>query len=70
VTGGVLSFGQIGALCGPFVFSLLLYTTGGYGAGWAVCASATDKPPMPRIAATKAIDFRMKISPLQQRVAD
>ena len=38
VTGGVLSFGQIGALCGPFVFSLLLYTTGGYGAGWAVCA--------------------------------
>src|SRR3954447_14530413 len=38
VTGGVLSFGQIGALCGPFVFSLLLYVTGGYGAGWAVCA--------------------------------
>ena len=38
VTGGVLSFGQIGALCGPFVFSLLLYLTGGYGAGWAVCA--------------------------------
>ncbi len=39
VTGGVLSFGQIGALCGPFVFSLLLYVTGGYGAGWAVCAA-------------------------------
>ncbi len=38
VTGGVLSFGQIGALCGPFVFSLLLYMTGGYGAGWTVCA--------------------------------
>src|SRR6185295_11092520 len=38
VTGGVLSFGQIGALCGPFVFSLLLYTTGGYAVGWAVCA--------------------------------
>ncbi len=38
VTGGVLSFGQIGALAGPFVFSLLLYLTGGYGAGWAVCA--------------------------------
>jgi MFS family permease len=38
VTGGVLSFGQIGALCGPFVFSLLLYLTGGYGTGWAVCA--------------------------------
>ena len=39
VTGGVLSFGQIGALCGPFVFSLLLYVTGGYAAGWAVCAA-------------------------------
>jgi MFS family permease len=38
VTGGVLSFGQIGALMGPFVFSLLLHLTGGYGAGWAVCA--------------------------------
>src|SRR3954449_4528670 len=38
VTGGVLSFGQIGALCGPFVFSLLLHLTGDYGAGWAVCA--------------------------------
>jgi len=38
VTGGVLSFGQIGALVGPFVFSLLLHLTGGYGAGWAVCA--------------------------------
>lgn len=38
VTGGVLSFGQIGALAGPFVFSLLLAVTGGYAAGWAVCA--------------------------------
>lgn len=38
VTGGVLSFGQIGALAGPLIFSLLLYLTGGYGAGWAVCA--------------------------------
>jgi MFS family permease len=38
VTGGVLSFGQIGALAGPFAFSLLLIVTGGYGAGWAVCA--------------------------------
>ena len=37
VTGGVLSFGQIGALLGPFAFSLLLRLTGGYGAGWAVC---------------------------------
>jgi MFS family permease len=37
VTGGVLSFGQIGALLGPFAFSLLLGLTGGYGAGWALC---------------------------------
>jgi Major Facilitator Superfamily len=37
VTGGVLSFGQIGALLGPFLFSLLLRLTGGYGAGWALC---------------------------------
>jgi MFS family permease len=38
VTGGVLSFGQIGALAGPLVFSLLLHLTGDYGAGWTVCA--------------------------------
>ena len=38
VTGGVLSFGQIGALLGPFSFSLLLGLTGGYGSGWALCA--------------------------------
>ncbi len=38
VTGGVLSFGQIGALAGPVVFSLMLYVTGGYGVGWVVCA--------------------------------
>jgi hypothetical protein len=38
VTGGVLSFGQIGALAGPFAFSLLLHLTGGYGVGWGVCA--------------------------------
>ncbi len=38
VTGGVLSFGQIGAFVGPTAFSLLLHLTGGYGAGWAVCA--------------------------------
>jgi len=38
VTGGVLSFGQIGALAGPLAFSLLLHLTGDYGAGWAVCA--------------------------------
>jgi MFS family permease len=38
VTGGVLSFGQMGAFLLPAVFSLLLRVTGGYGAGWAVCA--------------------------------
>src|SRR5260221_14389824 len=38
VTGGVLSFGQIGALSGPLAFSLLLSLTGGYSAGWALCA--------------------------------
>jgi hypothetical protein len=38
VTGGVLSFGQVGALACPAVFSLLLRLTGGYGAGWMACA--------------------------------
>jgi hypothetical protein len=36
VTGGVLSFGQIGALLGPSAFALLLRLTGGYGIGWAL----------------------------------
>lgn len=38
VTGGVLSFGQMGAFVCPSVFSLLLWLTGGYAAGWVVCA--------------------------------
>src|SRR5205085_7897278 len=38
VTGGVMSFGQIGAFAGPLIFSLLLHLTGDYGAGWAECA--------------------------------
>jgi hypothetical protein len=38
VTGGVLSFGQMGALVCPLVFALLLRLSGGYGAGWVVCA--------------------------------
>jgi MFS family permease len=38
VTGGVLSFGQMGAFLCPTVFSLLLRVTGGYAAGWTVCA--------------------------------
>ena len=38
VTGGVLSFGQMGAFLLPSMFSLLLRVTGGYTAGWAVCA--------------------------------
>jgi MFS family permease len=38
VTGGVLSFGQIGALVSPAVFSLLLRLTADYSASWMVCA--------------------------------
>ncbi len=38
VTGGVLSFGQMGAFLLPSVFALLLRVTGGYAAGWAICA--------------------------------
>lgn len=38
VTGGVLSFGQMGAFLCPSVFALLLRLTGGYAASWAVCA--------------------------------
>lgn len=38
VTGGVLSFGQMGAFVCPSVFALLLRLTGGYGAGWVACA--------------------------------
>ncbi len=38
VTGGVLSFGQMGAFLCPSVFALLLRLTGGYAAGWVVCA--------------------------------
>lgn len=37
VTGGVLSFGQMGALLGPIVYSGLLSVTGSYGIGFAVC---------------------------------
>jgi hypothetical protein len=37
VTGGVLSFGQMGAFLLPATFSLLLRVTGGYATGWAVC---------------------------------
>ena len=38
VTGGVLSFGQMGALLGPIVYSGLLILTDSYGIGFAVCA--------------------------------
>ena len=34
VTGGVLSFGQVGALAGPLVYSGLLDATGSYGSGF------------------------------------
>ena len=39
VTGGVLSFGQMGALVCPLTFALLLRLTGTYAAGWMVCAA-------------------------------
>ena len=37
VTGGVLSFGQVGALALPLIYSGLLDFTGGYGTGFIVC---------------------------------
>ncbi len=37
VTGGVLSFGQMGALLGPLVYAGLLRATGSYGLGFVVC---------------------------------
>lgn len=37
VTGGVLSFGQVGALGLPLLYSALLDTTGSYGIGFVVC---------------------------------
>jgi nitrate/nitrite transporter NarK len=40
VTGGVLSFGQVGALAMPLVFSGLLERTGSYGVGFVVCGVA------------------------------
>src|SRR5688500_6337846 len=37
VTGGVLSFGQVGALAGPLVYSGLLDANGSYGIGFVIC---------------------------------
>lgn len=37
VTGGVLSFGQFGAMVMPLVYSALLSLTGSYGFGFVVC---------------------------------
>ena len=37
VTGGVLSFGQVGALALPLAYSGLLDVSGSYGAGFVVC---------------------------------
>ena len=37
VTGGVLSFGQVGALALPLLFSGLLDLTGSYGVGFVLC---------------------------------
>ena len=38
VTGGVLSFGQVGALTAPSIFSVLLGVTNNYGIGFVVCS--------------------------------
>jgi len=38
VTGGVLSFGQLGAMLMPLIYSGLLSLTGSYGLGFIVCA--------------------------------
>jgi MFS family permease len=38
VTGGVLAFGQVGALALPLMYSGLLDATGSYGIGFIVCA--------------------------------
>jgi MFS family permease len=38
VTGGVLSFGQVGAMLLPLVYSGLLSLTGSYGLGFMICA--------------------------------
>jgi hypothetical protein len=37
VTGGVLSFGQVGGLTEPLLYSALLGLTGSYGLGFIVC---------------------------------
>lgn len=37
VTGGVLSFGQVGALVGPLMYSAALGLTGSYGLGFILC---------------------------------
>jgi len=60
VTGGVLSFGQIGALSSPAVFSLLLGLSGGYSAGWVVCAVP---------AVLVGINMLRQSKPVQQRDA-
>jgi nitrate/nitrite transporter NarK len=36
-TGGVLSFGQLGGLILPLVYSVVLLATGSYGLGFAAC---------------------------------
>lgn len=37
VTGGVLSFGQLGAMVMPLIYSALLSLTGSYGVGFVIC---------------------------------
>ena len=38
VTGGVLAFGQMGALVAPIIFSILLGLSNSYSLGFIVCS--------------------------------
>jgi nitrate/nitrite transporter NarK len=38
VTGGVLSFGQLGGLTLPLLYSAMLWATGSYRVGFIICA--------------------------------
>lgn len=58
VTGGVLSFGQMGAFLCPSVFSLLLRVTGGYSSGWIVCAVPAVLVGMVLLRSGKRVDVR------------
>jgi len=55
-TGGVLSFGQLGGLLLPLVYSACLWATGGHGLGFALCGA-------PALAAGVALLLRLRTQP-------